>query len=175
MSVATDTLRPLISTRQFRDFTPEPVADDELRAIAEAARWTGSGGNSQPWRFVIVRDRDVIARVAEAGLPQTRALSSAPAIFAIAIEDPESKMINAYDEGRLAERVLIAANMLGLGAGITWVRGEFRPAIQALLGVGDDRRVRTILAIGHPSDSARAYRQTPGEARLPLDELVTWR
>jgi nitroreductase len=175
MSTPIDAVRPLTTTRQFRDFTTEPVTEDQLRAIAEAARWTGSGGNSQPWRFVIVRDRDVIKQISEAGMPQTRALATAPAIFAIALDDPESKMINAYDEGRLAERVLIAANMLGLGAGITWVRGEFRPAIQGLLGVGDDRAVRTILAIGHPTDSARAYRQEPSQARLSLDELVTWR
>lgn len=175
MSNATDTVRPLIGTRQIREFTSEPVSEEQLHAIAEVARWTGSGGNSQPWRFVVVRDRDVIQKVAEAGMPQTRALTTAPAILAVALDDPESRMINAYDEGRLVERVLIAANMLGLGAGITWVRAEFRPAIQALLGIGDDRTVRTILAIGHPTDAARAYRQAPGEARLPLDELLTWR
>jgi hypothetical protein len=43
------------------------------------------------------------------------------------------------------------------------------------LGVGDDRFVRTIIALGHPTEAARALRQTAGQARLSLDQVVTWR
>jgi hypothetical protein len=43
------------------------------------------------------------------------------------------------------------------------------------LGVGDDRFVRTIMAVGHPTEAARAFRQPTGQARLPLDQVVTWR
>jgi nitroreductase len=176
MSVATDTLRPLITTRQIREFTDEPVSGDELGALVEVARWSGSSSNSQPWRFVAVRDRDLIAQLAQAAMPQTRALTTATAALAISLPaDSGHPSSNAYDEGRVAERVLIAAHMLGLGAGIIWIRDEFRPQIQGLLGVGADRMVRTIMAIGQPTDTARAYRQEPGKARLPLDELVSWR
>src|SRR4051794_39366298 len=176
MSDATETIRPLIRTRQIREFSSEPVSEEQLRALAEVARWTGSGGNWQPWRLVIIRDEPLLRRLAEIAMPQTRSLHTAMAAMAISLpKDPEKTVITAYDEGRLAERVLVGATMLGLGGGIAWIREQFRSDIQAALGVSDDRFVRTIIAVGHPSEGARTYRQAPGEARLPLDELVTWR
>jgi nitroreductase len=176
MDSATDSIHPLIRTRQYREFTSEPLTDEELRTFAEAARWTGSGGNSQPWRFVVVRDVALLRRIGAIAMPQTRSLNTATAALAISMpNDPESEVISAYDEGRVAERVLIAASMLNLGAGITWIREQFRREIEQLLGLGDDRFVRTIVALGHPTDAARAPRSDPGQARRPLDELVTWR
>ena len=175
MDSSSDLVRSLIRTRQYREFTSEPVSEELLRAILEVARWTGSGGNSQPWRFVIVRDEPTLRRMAEIGMPQTRSLQTAMAALAISLpNDPESEVITAYDEGRVSERVLIAASILGLGAGIGWVRGQFRGEMDRVLGVGDDRFVRTIIAIGHPTEAARAPRSAPGQARLPLDQLVAW-
>ena len=78
----------------------------------------------------------------------------------------------AYDDGRAAERVLIAAGMLGLGAGIAWVRPDVRAPIGELLGLPADRYVRTIVALGHPTEAALAPKAAPGEARLPRDETV---
>jgi hypothetical protein len=49
-----------------------------------------------------------------------------------------------------------------------------RAAAAELLDLADDRFVRTIIAIGHPTADARAYRLPPGEARLPADELISW-
>ena len=174
MSSATEQVKPLIRTRQYREFTDEPLSDDELRALAEVARWSGSSTNSQPWRFLIARDTDVLRRIAELGLPQTRALRTATAGLAITLPDNDSQRNSlAYDDGRVAERVLIAASMLGIGAGITWVRPDVRREIGQLLGVGADRYVRTIMALGHPTERERAPRAAPGQARLPLDELVS--
>jgi nitroreductase len=176
MSVSTDTLRPLIRTRQYREFTAEPVSEGELRAIVEVARWTGSGGNSQPWRFTIVRDEATLRQLADIALPQTRSLRTAMAALAISMpNDPDAAAISAYDEGRVAERVLIAATMLDLGAGIAWIREQFRAQFDQLLGIPADRFVRTMIALGHPTESARELRSEPGKARLPLEELVTWR
>jgi nitroreductase len=176
MSTLDDQVRPLVRTRQFREFTSEPVGEDQLRALAEVARWTGSGGNWQPWRLVIVRDEALLRRLAGIGMPQTRSLHTAMAAMAISLpNDPEKTVITAYDEGRLAERVLVGATMLGLGAGIAWIREPFRGQVNEALGLTDDRFVRTIIAIGHPTDTARAFKQAPGEARVPLDELLTWR
>ena len=49
-------LRALRKTRQIRSFTDEPVSDDDLHAILEVCRWTGSSMNTQPWQFIVVRD-----------------------------------------------------------------------------------------------------------------------
>lgn len=176
MNPSTTQLRPLIRTRQFRQFTTEPVDDEKLTALGEVARWSGSSRNSQPWRFIIVRDLSLIRRIAEIGQPQTRALRSATSAIAITLPDDDARSISlAYDDGRVAERVLIGASMLGLGAGITWVRSDVRREIGELLGVVEGRFVRTIMAVGHPSDEGRAPKSPPGQARRPLDELLGWR
>ncbi len=176
METAINRVRDLLRTRQYRQFTEDPVSDDDLRSLAQVARWSGSSRNSQPWRFLIVRDIELIRRIAGIGHPQTRALDSATAALAITLPDDQTQKTSlAYDDGRVAERVLIGASILGLGAGITWVRADVRHEIDRLLEVPEGRFVRTIMAVGHPSPEARAPRTAPGQARLPLDELVTWR
>ena len=166
-------VRPLLRVRQYREFTHEPVDAAVLNAIADAGRWSGSGRNMQPWRFVIVREPATIRAIQEAGMPQTRSLATATAIIAIVMPaTPGSGIGHAYDEGRAAERMLIAASFLGLGAGIAWVRPEVRPLAAELLALPEDRFVRTIIATGHPTEAARQPKSAPGEARLPRDETV---
>ncbi len=173
MNETLEAVRPLLRTRQYRDFTDELVDDDVLAALTQVARWSGSSTNSQPWRFILVRDAGLLRRVAEIGLPQTRALRTATAALAITLPDTTTRTTSlAYDDGRVAERVLIAASMLGIGAGITWVMPQVRGEIGRLLGVPDGRFVRTIMALGRPTDKERQPRSAPGEARLPLDELL---
>lgn len=170
---AAERLRPLIRVRQIRDFADRAVSPAELDAIADVARWSGSSGNTQPWRFVLVRQRDTIRRLAEAALPQTRALQTATAAIAIVLPDEAGRAVSyAYDEGRAAERILVAASMLGLGAGITWILPEARDRIHSILAIPEGRFVRTIVAIGHPSEAARAPKSAPGTARLPRGEVV---
>lgn len=165
----------MLRTRQYRQFTQDPVSKEDLRSLAQVARWSGSSRNSQPWRFLIVSDVALIRRIADVGHPQTRALHSAMAALAITLPDDEARKTSlAYDDGRVAERVLIGASLLGLGAGITWVRADVRQQIGQLLEVPEGAFVRTIMALGHPSPEALAPRLAPGEARLPLDELASW-
>jgi nitroreductase len=56
----TDSFREVISTtRSIRRIKPEPVPDDMLNRVLEAALWAPSGGNRQPWRMVVVRDTEL--------------------------------------------------------------------------------------------------------------------
>jgi nitroreductase len=168
-----DVLRPLRATRQFREFTSEAVDRVALDAIADVARWSGSSRNTQPWRFVVVTDEGTIRRIAEIGLPQTRALRTATAAIAIVLpEDERHELGLAYDEGRAAERILIAAGLINLGAGIAWIRSDVRAGVRGILGLPDDRYVRTVVALGHPTGAAREPKSKPGQARLPRDETV---
>jgi nitroreductase len=168
-----DRLRPLRQTRQVREFTAEPVEKEALDAIADAARWSGSSSNSQPWRFVVVTDEAVLRRLAAIGLPQTRSLQTATAAIAIVLPaDDGHEVGHAYDEGRAAERILIAAGMLDLGAGIAWILSGIRSEVGEILGLPADRMIRTIVALGHPSDAARQPKAAPGKARLPREETI---
>ena len=166
-------LRALRQTRQYRQFTDEPVADEELREILNVARWTGSGSNAQPWRFHVIRDAATRARLAER-IPNARHLGRAAVVIAIAMPG-EKPGIESFDEGRVAERILIAAEALGLGAGIGWAMGEARQAVSELLGLAPPASVRTLISIGHPTPEALAPRSPRGEARRPLSELVVER
>lgn len=166
-------VRPLVRTRQFREFTPEPVADDVLAALADVARWTGSSSNQQPWRFLVITDVPVIRRLGDMGVPQTRSLATATAVIAIVLPAEEKRVVHdAYDDGRVAERILIAASMLGIGAGIAWVRSDVRAAVNEVLGIPDDHLVRTLMALGHPTEAALRPKAAPGTARLPRNEVV---
>jgi nitroreductase len=172
-STPSDTLRPLRRTRQIREFTDEPVSREVLDALADVARWSGSGRNAQPWRFIVVTNPATIRNLAAAGLPQTRSLNTATAVIAIVLPVEDGHEVGiAYDDGRVAERLLIGAGMLGLGAGIAWIRDDVRQSVGDLLGLPPDRYVRTLIALGHPTEAAKAPKSDPGTARLPREQTV---
>jgi nitroreductase len=172
-STPTDLLRPLRRTRQFREFEPTPLDRDVLDALVDVARWSGSSQNSQPWRFIVITEPTTLKAIHAAALPNSRGLATATAAIAIVLPaDPKRAVRDAYDEGRVTERVLVAASILGIGAGISWMRSEIRPAIQGILRIPEGWGVRTIVQLGHPTAAARAPKSAPGEARLPREETV---
>ena len=166
-------VRPLTRVRQLRSFTSKRVTKAELHAITEVARWSGSSRNEQPCRFIVLRDRDTIKEIAELGMPQTRGLPTAPAAIVVVMPDEkERELSRAFDDGRASERMLIAAYALGLGAGLSRVRPDLRPAIGEVLGLPNGRSVRTIVAIGHPTQEALEPKSEPGAGRLPRDKVI---
>lgn len=53
-----ESLLELVKTRRsIRAFTDEPVSDEMVQKVIEAARWAPSGANSQPWEFIVIRDQ----------------------------------------------------------------------------------------------------------------------
>ena len=168
-----EVVRPLLKVRQAREFTSRKVSKAELEAITEVARWSGSSRNEQPCRFIAIRSRDLIRQIADIGLPQTRGLPTATAAVAIIVpEEPERELSRAFDDGRAAERMLIAAHMLGLGGGVSRVRADVRAGINKALKLPANRSVRTIVGIGHPTEDALQPKARPGQARLPREEVV---
>lgn len=173
MADPTATIRPLLRVRQIREFTDEPVDPAALDALADVGRWSGSSQNKQPWRFVVVTEREALRRLADAGLPSTRSLATAAAAIVIAMPDEAGRKVShAYDEGRAAERILVGATLLGLGAGIAWLSNEARQTARDVLGLPQDRAARTVIAIGHPTSAAERPKSPRGEARLPREETV---
>ena len=173
MTDRSELVRPLLRTRQIREFSDEPVDEADLAALADVARWSGSSANTQPWRFIVIRDEATLRAIADAGMPQTRSFRTAMAAIAIAMPEQEGKAVShAYDEGRAAERILIGAHLLGLGAGIAWILAAARGTVSDLLHIPGEWRVRTIVALGHPSEAALRPKSPTGKARLPRDEVV---
>lgn len=59
MTESLDVYEAMRTARALRRYRDEPVPDDVLRRCIEAATWAPSGGNSQPWRFVVLRSEPV--------------------------------------------------------------------------------------------------------------------
>jgi nitroreductase len=166
-------LRDIRHTRQYREFEARPVDQADLDALVDVARWSGSSQNTQPWRFIVIRDPATIRAIHDLGLPSTRGLATAPAAIAITMPSDEKKVVSvAFDEGRAAERLLVAAGMLELGAGISWMIPKIRGEVGRMLGLPEGRMIRTIVQVGHPTAAARKPKSLHGEARLPRDEVV---
>jgi nitroreductase len=56
----------LVKTRRsVRRFKPDPVPDEDVEKVIEAARWAPSGANSQPWEFIVIKDKEIKARIVD--------------------------------------------------------------------------------------------------------------
>ena len=166
-------LEPIRRVSQIRQYSSEPVPDDVLDQLLELARWTGSSKNGQPWHFVVVRDKERLKKIA-ALRPNINWLAAAPLGIAIVLhgEDPMSE---AYDEGRLTERLLTGANLLGYGGGVAWF-GDAAQQSEAkrVLGIPADRTARQIVMIGRPTSNKDPRPSGPARGRRPLSELVSY-
>ena len=160
-------LKALRAVRQFRpDPVPQPVVDDLL----QVARWTGSARNRQPWEFVVIRDRATLRTLADAD-GYAGHLADAPLgiLLVMAGEQPTQE---TYDEGRLSERIMLAAQAHGVGSCIGWFTSTGAEAVRTALGIPDGKIVRTVISLGYPDEEARRARPRSGPARKPLAAIV---
>jgi nitroreductase len=170
----------LRSLRAVRRYADRPLPEDVLLDVLEVARWTGSAKNTQPWELIVVRDRATLSELATCG-PYASHLAGAAAAIVLIMHDASQR----FDEGRLAQSLMLAAWAHGVGSciGSLYPDDNARRA-RALLGVPDQRWLRTSIALGYPADP-RALRisaelASAGVAvelpigRRGLDELVGW-
>ncbi len=164
--------RQLRELRQTRRFTGQSVPEDVLADILDVARWTGSAKNTQPWHFIVVTDTSAIQILSEAG-QFAGFLAGAPLVIVVAMAG-KSPRSEPYDEGRLSERIMLAADAHGLGAGTGWfapgAAGEER--VKHALGIPDEMRVLQAVAIGYPDDADQRARTVIG-GRKQIDEVVS--
>jgi nitroreductase len=163
---ATENLAFLRGLRAVREFTPEPVDDAALNEILEVGRWTSTGGNRQPTEVVVVRDRNVLNKFAEWGAKP----GGASALSLLLVSSSPQAVL---DEGRMAERLALAARACGLGSVIATLKNEGPDEAKKLLGIPEDRRAVVIVAIGHTDREARKGLPKQGAAaRKPMAEFA---
>jgi nitroreductase len=151
--------------RQVRTFLPEPVSVEALRDVLEVGRWSGSASNTQPVEIVVVQDAGDREQLAAGGANTAR---TAPVALVLVTPGAEDRFeLDVFDEGRLCERLMLAAAAHGLGSGVAWLKGDGPEAVKRLLGIPAERRVRTVVAIGHPDPAAAQSRTRPAAARKP--------
>jgi nitroreductase len=148
-----DALTAIMTRRSVRSFTSEPVTDAQLETVLRAAMAAPSAGNEQPWRIVVTRDHDTLARWAHA-TPFARPLAGAAVGLAICGETVDQKHGGFWvdDCGAATQNVLLAAHALGLGA--VWIGVH-----PSKLMVANLRRILkpprsvtpfALVALGHP-------------------------
>lgn len=125
--------------RSVRKFTSDPVPEEHLRAILDAARLSPSSGNQQPWKFVVVRERETLDEIQEMCIEMSLALRqqggvtlsdevvagvkqyyadylSAP-VYVVVLTDNQSRWpsYNEKDGALAAGYLVLAARVLGYG------------------------------------------------------------
>src|SRR5215831_5193798 len=110
-----DTFEAIRTLRAVRSFRDDPVPDETVRRIVEAGRLTASGGNGQPWHFIVVRDKDMLRQlgaIAHTG-PY---IAQAPLAVVVVIPKGEFPI---SDGSRAIQSMLIAAWSEGISS--NWV------------------------------------------------------
>jgi nitroreductase len=81
----------------------------------------------------------------------------------------------AYDEGRVTERLLIAARSLGLGGGVAWYGDADQQAEgKRILGIPDDRTARSVVIIGYPTSIKDPRPNAAAGGRKELSEVASY-
>ena len=167
---AKDRISFLRTLRSVRSFRPDPVPQEVLGDVLEVARWSGSATNKQPWEIVVIRERDTLRSLASVeGYAGHLAGAPLGIVLVMAGERAEQE---TYDEGKLAERIMLAAHAHGVGSSIGWFAGSGRDAARELLRIPREKVVRTAISLGYPEEGSHRSRTGGRQARKPLAEIV---
>lgn len=145
-----DVFEAIRTRRSIRKYRTEPIPNDRLEMIFEAARLAPSAGNRQPWRFVVVRDAD--RKKALAGAANNQSFLSEAAAIVAAVGDPEvSTRWHEKDTMTAVEHMALAATTLGYGT--CWIGAFDEDAVKRLLKIPAKMRVIALLPIGIPNET----------------------
>ena len=158
----------IMARTSIRSFTGDPVSREQLETLLKAGMAAPTAMNVQPWRFVVVTDKDKIAEVFGAG-PRSGMFTTAGAIIVVCGETtfmrkpfgqpdaPETEQPNMFwyeDCSAAAENILLAATAEGLGA--VWTAGypamERIAPISAALGLPENVVPLCIIPVGIPAE-----------------------
>jgi nitroreductase len=160
-----DAYRAIVDKRDQRAFLPRPIPEEAMRRILQAGRMTGSSKNSEPNRFVVVRDRARVAAIGALGA-HARWLTRAAAIVVLVQTQPHE-----YDAGRCAQNMMVAAWAEGIGSCPAHVS---EAELGALLGVPAGLHVNRVIGFGYVDPERAAPPASVARRRRPLEELTHW-
>ncbi|MGQ9730451.1 MAG: nitroreductase family protein [Candidatus Zipacnadales bacterium] len=160
-----EALECIMTRRSIRQYTNEPVTDEQVETLLRAAMAAPSAGNKQPWHFVVVRDQAL--REAFTNFhPYARMLPSAP-LGILICGDTELELGGGYwlqDCSAATENLLLAANAIGLGGvwlGIT-PRPELVEKTKELFGLPAH-----VIPLGMVAIGRAAEKKTPEDRYRP--------
>lgn len=161
------------SRRSVRNYKPDPVSDEVINQVIEAAKWAPSGNNSQPWEIVVLKDRTLMKKVndilhevhgsknkQEFGAPVTLLVLGDPRYSDAYPKGPFREEIFQASLSAAVENMLLAATALGLG-GSLWktVSATAGVKIKDLLGIPQLYFLKVMLPLGYPTRPVKAPRK----------------
>jgi nitroreductase len=159
------TIRSLRSIRQF-DLS-RPIDEAALHRILQAGRLSGSSKDSQPWWFIVIKDRTLLQTLARTG-DYAQHLTGAALAIAI-VFDPRFYR-GEFDSGRAAQNMMLAAWNDGLGSCIASMHRE--DDCKKTLGVPNELRLQHIISFGYPLPVDQSIPVVQKRRRKPLEEIV---
>lgn len=170
-----ETWEVIRTKRAVRDYDDRPLPERVLHRILNAGRLAGSARNAQPWRFIVVREASQRQRLSRCGR-FARHLAHAPCVIVICT-DVQHRRWAAFDAGRAAQNMVLAAWDQGVGSCVTALHDE--ASAREVLRIPDTFDIQVAIAFGYPSPAGegpihrfireRVLRVT---GRRPLHELV---
>ncbi len=169
-----EVIEAIQTRRSIRRFKPEPLQEEHLKKILEAAQQAPSAGNKQPWHFIVVRDPDTKARLGEIARNQTWISNAGVIIVALAM-DKKSPLV--YE--KWAERdVMIAVEHMvlsawSMGYGTCWIGAFTEEDIKDLLDIPQEMTVINLLPIGVPDVNPEKRSRKPFEEIFHYERYTT--
>ena len=160
-------LDAIYKRRSIRDFTADPIERDTLIKIIRAGTWAPSGLNNQPWRFAIVTNNDLKAKVGELTRYE-KVIVGAKALIPVFV-DRDAMYHELKDHqaiGACLQNMLLAAHSLGLGAILLGEILNNEHQVKNLLKIPEELAFMAVIAVG--------YQASPGESteRLSIEEVI---
>ena len=149
-----ETLQTVWKRQSIRKYKPDPIPQDDLHLILEAARRAPTGGNRQKWRMVVVTDADLRNRTAQACNGQTW-MAEAPVILCLVILPGEGKVNGTI----VLDHAILAATSLGYGT--CWIGAYDEAKVKAVLGIPDDHGIVCLTPVGVSADHPKARPRKP--------------
>ena len=159
-------LKAILTRRSIRHYQNKEVEKKKIEKILEAAHWAPSGKNNQPWRFVVITDRQIREKLAELTV-SGRIIREAPVSIAVFLDTEVSyhreKDIQAI--GACIQNMLLAAHCQGLGS--VWLGEILKNAekVKEILDIPKHLDFMALVAIGYPAREGRS-------TRVPLEDVV---
>jgi nitroreductase len=166
-----DAYLAVVSKRELRSYDARPIGGAVARRILEAGRVAGSSKNRQARRFVVLRDPALVARAAACVYVPDNVLGAALVVVVVV----GAKGPTAFDAGRAAQNMMLAASSEGIGSCPNGVADA--AALREVTGHGDGEQVATVLTFGYPPTPRDPARLSAEEwiaraDRKPYEEIV---
>jgi nitroreductase len=157
-----DVFDSIATKLDIREFSPKEIPSEIRQNILEAARLTGTGLNTQHWRFILVEGRDRLKKLAE---NSTSGSWVEGANFAIIVLTNPKYNFHMIDAGRVVQNMQLAAWNHGVASGL--FTGVKEKELRSDFGIPNELNPTIIVGFGFP-----ARKLTGKKNRVPIGELV---